>query len=192
MTEKVVLEKLEFFKEAIQNLKEKISSQEIFIQQSNEYMQKHNEQDFFDTMVQENMQAHIEDLEKEIESLELKQKEITQLYEEEKEKNTVLETSVNNWKERFEEAQKEINTDKKYTEEDLKTLLKKASAKAKEDLNAWETQYNDLQIKYQNLELTNKSLERELEKKNINEEIDQVLEGKITEKEIDEILSEKY
>ena len=192
MTEKVVLEKLDFFKQAIQKLKEKISSQEIFIQQSNEYMQKHNEQDFFDTMVQENMQAHIEDLEKEIESLELKQTEITQLYEKEKEKNTILETSVNNWKERFEEAQKEINTDKKYTEEDLKTLLKKASAKAKEDLNAWETQYNDLQIKYQNLELTNKSLERELEKKNINEEIDQVLEGKITEKEIDEILSEKY
>jgi len=192
MTEKVVLEKLDFFKEAIQNLKEKISSQEIFIQQSNEYMQKHNEQDFFDTMIQENMQAHIEDLEKEIESLELKQEEITQLYEEEKEKNTVLETSVNNWKERFEEVQKEINTDKKYTEEDLKNLLKKASTKAKEDLNAWETQYNDLQIKYQNLELTNKSLERELEKKNINEEIDQVLEGKITEKEIDEILSEKY
>ena len=192
MTEKVVLEKLDFFKQAIQKLKEKISSQEIFIQQSNEYMQKHNEQDFFDTMVQENMQAHIEDLEKEIESLELKQTEITQLYEKEKEKNTIFETSVNNWKEKFEEAQKEINTDKKYTEEDLKTLLKKASAKAKEDLNAWETQYNDLQIKYQNLELTNKSLERELEKKNINEEIDQVLEGKITEKEIDEILSEKY
>ena len=132
MTEKVVLEKLDFFKEAIQNLKEKISSQEIFIQQSNEYMQKHNEQDFFDTMIQENMQAHIEDLEKEIESLELKQKEITQLYEEEKEKNTILETSVNNWKERFEEAQKEINTDKKYTEDDLFSKLLKVKEINKE------------------------------------------------------------
>ena len=46
-----------------------------------------------------------------------------------------------------------------------------------------------MQERYNNLELTNKSLENELERRENLEEIDQVLEGKITEKEIDEIIS---
>ena len=66
MTEKEVLKELEDFKKAIQTLKEKIAQQQLIINQSNNYMQKHNEQDKFDTIVQENMQAHIDELEEQL------------------------------------------------------------------------------------------------------------------------------
>ena len=81
------------------------------------------------------------------------------------------------------------NSDKKYTEKDLKKLLHKASEKTKATLKAQEEEIDRLNTKCENLEITNRDLERELQEKNIKEDIDKVLEGEITEKEFDEILT---
>ncbi len=63
------------------------------------------------------------------------------------------------------------NSDKKYTEEDLKKLLHKASERTKAALKAQEEEIDRLNTKCENLEITNRDLERELQEKNIKEVI---------------------
>lgn len=194
MTEKEVLAKLEVFKEAINSLKETINKQKLIIEQSNDYMRKHDEQDKFDTIAQESMQAHIEELEQSLNSLE---KEKSFLAEEhERCENAFAELAH-----RCNELRKECRNkdaqleEKKYSEEDLKKLLHKASEKSKNKIEelttsnkVWEEQFYALQAKYENLELANKSLENSLKEKEAQKEIDKVLDHQMTDKEMDEIL----
>ena len=81
------------------------------------------------------------------------------------------------------------NSDKKYTEEDLKKLLHKASERTKATLKAQEEEIDRLNIKCENLEITNRDLEREVQEKHAEEDIEKVLEGRMSEKEMDEILT---
>lgn len=104
-----------------------------------------------------------------------------------------------NLKKKIEELEKRPVQDesKKYSEEDLQKLLTKASKKSKEkieqltqSLSNFEAEYQKVSDKLSNLEITNKSLEKELKESQAKEEIDQVLNGEITNSEIDSVLEE--
>lgn len=104
-----------------------------------------------------------------------------------------------NLKKKIEELEKRPVQDesKKYSEEDLKELLAKASKKSKEKIeqlknrcSQWEKDFDVITDKYNSLEITNKSLEKELRENQAKEEIDQVLNGEITNSEIDSVLEE--
>ena len=89
------------------------------------------------------------------------------------------------------------NSDKKYTEEDLKKLLEKANKKSKEKIvelqeanKDYEATCDKLREENNGLEITNKNLERKLKEITAEKEIDQVLHGEITESEIDNVLKE--
>lgn len=104
-----------------------------------------------------------------------------------------------NLKKKIEELEKRPVQDesKKYSEEDLKELLTKASKKSKEKIeqlknrcSQWEKDFDVITDKYNSLEIANKSLEKELRENQTKEEIDQVLNGEITNSEIDSVLEE--
>lgn len=194
MTEKVVLEKLEFFKQAIQKLMEE---RDYWKEQAEENPQEVCELEALKEAGQILNDARLKDAE---EIAELRRKaeqfsndftdadlECDRLKAEIERADTAYGKLAQMYKE--EKQNKEIDSEKKYTEEDLKKLLKKATERAHRDLQALSDTCNELTTKCENLEITNKSLERELERRENLEEIDQVLEGKITEKEIDEIIS---
>lgn len=132
-------------------------------------------------------------------------------------KTAELEKQVEEWKHNFEERDKDAlkytelweesqkayeqvkqeNEDKKYSEEDLKELLSKASKKSKEKilelskhLSNYEKEYDKLSEKYSNLEIANHSLESRVQEVTAEKEIDQVLNGEITDSEIDQVLEE--
>lgn len=192
MTEKEVLEKLDFFKQAIQKLKEERdywkeqaeeNPQEVCeVEEWKEKFQALNDEKLKDAETINDLQSKIEQVRNDFTDADLECDRLKSEIER-------ADSAYAKLAKMYNDKKPEVDSDKKYTEEDLKKLLKKASEKAHKDLNAWETQYYDLQEKYNNLELTNKSLENELERRENLEEIDQVLEGKITEKEIDEIIS---
>ena len=192
MTEKEVLEKLDFFKQAIQKLKEERdywkeqaeeNPQEVCeVEEWKEKFQALNDEKLKDTETINDLQSKIEQVRNDFTDADLECDRLKSEIER-------ADSAYAKLAKMYNDKKPEVDFDKKYTEEDLKKLLKKASEKAHKDLNAWETQYYDLQERYNNLELTNKSLENELERRENLEEIDQVLEGKITEKEIDEIIS---
>jgi chromosome segregation ATPase len=192
MTEKEVLEKLDFFKQAIQKLKEERdywreqaeeNPQEVCeVEEWKEKFQALNDEKLKDAETINDLQSKIEQVRNDFTDADLECDRLKVEIER-------ADSAYAKLAKMYNEKKPEVDSDKKYTEEDLKKLLKKASEKAHKDLSAWETQYYDLQERYNNLELTNKSLENELERRENLEEIDQVLEGKITEKEIDEIIS---
>ena len=191
MTEKVVLEKLEFFKQAIQKLMEE---RDYWKEQAEENPQEVCELEALKEAGQILNEARLKDAE-EIAELRRKAEQFSNDF-------TDADLECDRLKAELERADtaygrlaqmyKEVDSEKKYTEEDLKKLLKKATERAHRDLQALSDTCNELATKCENLELTNKSLENELHKREAAEEIDQVLEGKMTEKEMDEILYEKY
>lgn len=169
MTEKEVLEKLDFFKQAIKELKEEFLYWKGQAEDWRDAWQKLDEERSKDTEtiaeLKHNINLERNKLKDEIERADSAYAKLAHMYNE---KN---------------------NSDKKYTEEDLKKLLHKASEKTKTTLKAQEEEIDRLNTKCENLEITNRDLERELQEKNIKEDIDKVLEGEITEKEFDEILT---
>jgi ABC-type phosphate transport system auxiliary subunit len=168
MTEKEVLEKLDFFKQAIQKLKEE---RDYWKEQAEENPQKVCETEGWIEAWKKLNEEHLEDAET-----------IAEL-------RTEVERADSAYAKLAHMYNEKNNSDKKYTEEDLKKLLHKASEKTKAALKAQEEEIDRLNTKCENLEITNRDLERELQEKNIKEDIDKVLEGEITEKEIDEILT---
>lgn len=149
MTEKEVIDKLNFFKKTITQLKEKNTQ-----------------------------------LSKEKESL------VVQL---ERAENAIVKANQIIKKER-----EQPKSENKYSESDLKELLKKASVKSKEKiselnkkLKLFEEELDKVRRINSNLELANKSLENKLEDFLVKAEIDQVLEGKITDSEFDKIIKEE-
>ena len=189
MTEKEVLEKLDFFKQAIQKLKEE---RDYWKEQAEENPQEVcetegwieawkilNEERLKDAETIAELRRKCEDFSNDFTDADL---ECDRLKAE-------LERADSAYAKLAHMYNKKNNSDKKYTEEDLKKLLHKASEKTKITLKAQEEEIDRLNTKCENLKITNRDLERELQEKNIKEDIDKVLEGEITEKEIDEILT---
>ena len=189
MTEKEVLEKLDFFKQAIQKLKEERNfwkeqaeenPKEVFeLDNLKEVLEKLNKEHLDDTEAIANLRTKCEAFRNDFTDADL---ECDRLKAE-------LERADSAYAKLAHMYNEKNNSDKKYTEEDLKKLLHKASEKTKATLKAQEEEIDRLNVKCENLEITNRDLERELQEKNIKEDIDKVLEGEITEKEFDEILT---
>ena len=190
MTEKEVLEKLDFFKQAIQKLKEE---RDYWKEQAEENSQEVcetegwieawktlNEERLKDSEEIGNLREQLEQVRNDFTDADL---ECDRLKAEIERANSAYAKLDHMYNERKPDPQK------KYSEEDLKKLLHKASEKTKVTLKAQEDEIDRLNTKCENLEITNRDLERELQEKNIKEDIDKVLEGEITEKEIDEILT---
>ena len=172
MTEKEVLEILDFFKQAIQKLKEE---RDYWKEQAEENPQEVCERGQIEQVRNDFANADLERdrLKAELERADLAYAKLAHMYNE---KNT--------------------DSDKKYTEEDLKKLLHKASKKSKEKIDTltkqnqiWEEEYDKLKVLYDNLEVTSRGLEREIQEKHAEEDIDKILDGKLVESEIDEILT---
>jgi len=189
MTEKEVLDKLDFFKQAIQKLKEE---RDYWKEQAEENPQEVcetegwieawkelNEERLKDAETIAELRTRCEEFSNDFTDADL---ECDRLKAELERVDSIYAKLAHMYNEKN-------NSDKKYTEEDLKKLLHKASEKTKIALKAQEEEIDRLNTKCENLEITNKDLERELQEKNIKEDIDKVLEGEITEKEIDEILT---
>lgn len=189
MTEKEVLEKLDFFKQAIQKLKEE---RNFWKEQSEENPKEVYELDNLKEALEKLNKEHLDDVET-IADLRTKFEELCNDFTDSDLECDRLKAEL----ERADSAYAKLahmyneknNSDKKYTEEDLKKLLHKASERTKATLKAQEEEIDRLNTKCENLEITNRDLERELQEKNIKEDIDKVLEGEITEKEFDEILT---
>lgn len=189
MTEKEVLEKLDFFKQAIQKLKEE---RNFWKEQAEENPKEVCELDNLKEVLEKLNKEHLDDTET-IADLRTKCEELCNDFNHADSECNRLKLET----ERADSAYAKLahmyneknNSDKKYTEEDLKKLLHKASERAKAQLKAQEEEIDRLNTKCENLEITNRDLERELQEKNIKEDIDKVLEGEITEKEFDEILT---
>ena len=189
MTEKEVLEKLDFFKQAIQKLKEE---RNFWKEQAEENPKEVCELDSLKEVLEKLNKEHLDDTET-IADLRTKCEELCNDFNHADSEYNRLKLET----ERADSAYAKLahmyneknNSDKKYTEEDLKKLLHKASERAKAQLKAQEEEIDRLNTKCENLEITNRDLERELQEKNIKEDIDKVLEGEITEKEFDEILT---
>ena len=190
MTEKEVLEKLDFFKQAIQKLKEE---RDYWKEQAEENPQEVcetegwieawkilNEERLKDSEEIGNLREQLEQVRNDFTDADL---ECDRLKAEIERADSAYAKLAHMYNERKSDPQK------KYSEEDLKKLLHKASEKTKVTLKAQEEEIDRLNTKCENLEITNRDLERELQEKNIKEDIDKVLEGEITEKEIDEILT---
>lgn len=208
MTEVEVLKKLEEFKNAIISLKKKhaeeieqITLQNNIVEEGLKKQLKEQEELLSKRILElqkteGSLTDNINKADEVYATLAKKYNDLFKRSQELEEKNKVLETSIENWKKRYEEAVSELG-EKKYSEEDLKELLKKASEKAKEKIdtltiavNNYEKDYSELSEKYSNLEMTNKSLENKLKETQAIEEIDQVLSGKITNSEIDQVLKQ--
>lgn len=189
MTEKEVLEKLDFFKQAIQKLKEE---RNFWKEQAEENPKEICELDNLKEVLEKLNKEHLDDTET-IANLRTKCEELSNDFNHADSECNRLKLET----ERADSAYAKLahmyneknNSDKKYTEEDLKKLLHKASERTKATLKAQEEEIDRLNTKCENLEITNRDLERELQEKNIKEDIDKVLEGEITEKEFDEILT---
>ena len=190
MTEKEVLGKLDFFKQAIQKLKEE---RDYWKEQTEENPKEVCELDNWKEVSEKLNKEHLDDTET-IADLRIKYEELCNNFNHADLECNKLRSEI----ERADSAYAKLahmyneknNSDKKYTEEDLKKLLHKASEKTKATLKAQEEEIDRLNTKCENLEITNRDLERELqEKNNIKEDIDKVLEGEITEKECVEILT---
>lgn len=189
MTEKEVLEKLDFFKQAIQKLKEE---RNFWKEQAEENPKEVCELDNLKEALEKLNKEHLDDTEI-IANLRTKCEELSNNFNHADSECNRLKLET----ERADSAYAKLahmyneknNSDKKYTEEDLKKLLHKASERTKATLKAQEEEIDRLNTKCENLEITNRDLERELQEKNIKEDIDKVLEGEITEKEFDEILT---
>lgn len=190
MTEKEVLEKLDFFKQAIQKLKEE---RDFWKEQAEENPQEVcetegwieawktlNEERLKDSEEIGNLREQLEKVRNDFTNADL---ECDRLKAEIEKADSAYAKLAHMYNERKPDPQK------KYSEEDLKKLLKKASERAKKDMNALMETNEQLTTRCENLEITNRDLERELQEKNVREDIDKVLEGEITEKEIDEILT---
>ena len=190
MTEKEVLEKLDFFKQAIQKLKEE---RDYWKEQAEENPQEVcetegwieawktlNEERLKDSEEIGNLREQLEQVRNDFTDADL---ECDRLKAEIERADSAYAKLAYMYNERKPDPQK------KYSEEDLKKLLHKASEKTKVTHKAQEDEIDRLNTKCENLEITNRDLERELQEKNIKEDIDKVLEGEITEKEIDEILT---
>ena len=189
MTEKEVLEKLDFFKQAIQKLKEE---RNFWKEQAEENPKEVCELDNLKEALEKLNKEHLDDTET-IANLRTKceafRNDFTDADLECDRLKAELERVDSAYAKLAHMYNEKNNSDKKYTEEDLKKLLHKASEKTKATLKAQEEEIDRLNTKCENLEITNRDLERELQEKNIKEDIDKVLEGEITEKEFDEILT---
>lgn len=189
MTEKEVLGKLDFFKQAIQKLKEERDYWKEQVEENpkevceldnlKEALEKLNKEHLDDTETIANLRTKCEAFRNDFTDADL---ECDRLKAEIERADSAYAKLAHMYNEKN-------NSDKKYTEEDLKKLLHKASEKTKATLKAQEEEIDRLNTKCENLEITNRDLERELQEKNIKEDIDKVLEGEITEKEFDEILT---
>lgn len=192
MTEKEVLEKLDFFKQAIQKLKEE---RDFWKEQAEENPQEVcetegwveawktlNEERLKDAETIAELRTKCEDFSNDFTDADL---ECDRLKAELERADSAYAKLAH----MYNEKGKDVDSDKKYTEEDLKKLLQKATEKAKTSLKAQEEEIDRLNTKLENLELTNRSLENELNKREASDEIDKVLEGEMTEKEMDEILT---
>jgi hypothetical protein len=196
MTEKEVLDKLDFFKQAIQKLKEE---RDYWMQQAEENPQevcetegwieawkKLNEERLDDAETIAELRTKCEDFSNDFTDADL---ECDRLKAE-------LERAESAYAKLAHMYNEKNNSDKKYTEEDLKNLLHKASEISKKKISDltiqnknWEEEYYKLKELYDNLEITNRGLEREVQEKHAKEDIDKILEGQMSEKEMDEILT---
>lgn len=216
MTEKEVLEKLDFFKQAIQKLKEELDFwKEQSLENPKEVCETEgwieaynilNEERFKDAEAIAELRRKCEDfsndftdadlecdrlkaeLEKKEKQEEILSKRIIELQQTEGTLTDLIDKADNAYAALAHKYHKDTS-EKKYTEEDLKKLLKKANEKAKTTIQNLEEENFNLNTKCENLEIANRSLERELQEKNVKEDIDKVLEGEMTEKEMDEILT---
>lgn len=197
MTEKEVLEKLDFFKQAIQKLKEE---RDYWKEQAEENPQevcetegwieawkKLNEERLDDAEEIGDLREQIEQVRNDFTDADL---ECDRLKAELERADSAYAKLAHMYNE------KNTDSDKKYTEEDLKNLLHKASKKSKEKIDTltkqnqvWEEEYDKLKVLYDNLEVTSRGLEREIQEKHAEEDIDKILDGKLVESEIDEILT---
>lgn len=194
MTEKEVLEKLDFFKQAIRKLKEERdywkeqaeeNPQEVCeIEEWKEKFQALNDEKLKDAETINDLQSKIEQVRNDFTDADLECDRLKSEIER-------ADSAYAKLAKMYNEKKPEVDSDKKYTEEDLKKLLKKATEKAKTDMAALMSTNDELMTRCENLELTNRSLENELQRREASEEIDKVLEGEMTEKEMDEILSPK-
>ena len=174
MTEKEVLEKLDFFKQAIQKLKEE---RDYWKEQAEENPKEVCELDNLKEALEKLNKEHLDDTET-IADLRTKCEELCNDFNHADLERNRLRSEI----ERADSAYAKLahmyneknNSDKKYTEEDLKKLLHKASEKTKATLKAQEEEIDRLNTKCENLEITNRDLERELQEKNIKEDIDKV------------------
>lgn len=164
MTEKEVLEKLDFFKKAIISLKEEKEDLESQLFKANSWIEEYNSK----ASSNKEEEFEFDKLKEEHERCESAFAKLSKMYSQ------------------------------KYSESDLKNLLKKASEKSKQKIEElkksndnWEKEYFKLKELYDNLEISNKSLERKISEKNIEEEIDKVLKGEPTSKEMEATLDEK-
>lgn len=197
MTEKEVLEKLDFFKQAIQKLKEE---RDYWKEQAEENPQEVCETEGWIEACMTLNEKHLKDAE-EIGDLREKLEQVRNDFTDADLECDKLKAEI----ERADSAyaklahmynEKKPDSDKKYTEEDLKNLLHKASKKSKEKIDTltrqnqiWEKEYDKLKELYDNLEVTSRGLEREIQEKHAEEDIDKILDGKLVESEIDEILT---
>lgn len=197
MTEKEVLEKLDFFKQAIQKLKEE---RDYWKEQAEENPQevcetegwieawkKLNEERLDDAEEIGDLREQIEQVRNDFTDADLECDRLKAELERADSAYAKLAHMYND---------KNTDSDKKYTEEDLKNLLHKASKKSKEKIDTltkqnqvWEEEYDKLKVLYDNLEVTSRGLEREIQEKHAEEDIDKILDGKLVESEIDEILT---
>ena len=194
MTEKEVLEKLDFFKQAIRKLKEERdywkeqaeeNPQEVCeVEEWKEKFQTLNDEKLKDAETINDLQSKIEQVRNDFTDADLECDRLKAEIER-------ADSAYAKLAKMYNDKKPEVDSDKKYTEEDLKKLLKKATEKAKTDMTALMSTNDELMTRCENLELTNRSLENELQRREASEEIDKVLEGEMTEKEMDEILSPK-
>lgn len=203
MTEKEVLGKLEVFKQAIQKLKDE---RDYWKEQAEENPKEACELENLKDELKYLSNKHSEDLEK-INELEIKCREFSDDFTDADLECDRLKAEIDRADSAYAKLAKmygefkaeldsmKVDANKKYTEEDLKKLLHKAAEKSKTKIQeletsnkTWEEQFYALQVKYENLELANKSLENSLKEKEAQEEIDKVLENQMTDKEMDEIL----
>ena len=189
MTESEVLEKLDFFKQAIQKLKEELeywkeqaleNPQEVCETEGwTEAWKKLNEERLNDAETISELRRKCEDFSNDFIDADL---ECDRLKVE-------LERADSAYAKLAHKYHDDVSTNKKYTEEDLKKLLHKASEKTKQRISDLEIENDNLRTKCDNLEIANRSLDRELQQKQAVEEIDKVLEDQMTETEMDEILT---
>lgn len=224
MTEKEVLEKLDFFKQAIQKLKEELDFwKEQSLENPKEVCETEgwieaynilNEERFKDAETIAELRRKCEDfsndftdadlecdrlkteLEKKEKQEEILSKRILELQKTEGTLTDLIDKADNAYAALARKYHEDVNPEKKYTEEDLKNLLHRASEISKKKINdltnqnkSWEEEYYKLKELYDNLEITNRGLEREVQEKHAEEDIDKILEGQMSEKEMDEILT---
>lgn len=142
-------------------------------------------------LLKENYEKQLDELKKENEGLGKSQAELFNNYKKLEEEKDYFETAS------LENPKNIIEEEKKFTEEDVKSILAKALEKSKEKINSltsqnkeWEENYNKKTEELENLKISYKSLNSKLEEMLAPQAIDHVLNGEITGKDIDNILKE--